>query len=128
MATTTKRTSNRRTALARSLRAQRTELLRHLHTDRQNVLVEAEPEDEGGRATRTLLEDWAVGTLERKQQLLREIEAALKRLEAGRYGLCEGCEVSIPERRLRALPWARFCLECAERRQPTSAGPLHAYN
>ncbi|MBI4462010.1 MAG: TraR/DksA family transcriptional regulator [Acidobacteria bacterium] len=122
MATATKRTTGRRATLARSLRAQRAELLRHLRTDRQNVLVEAGPEDEGGRATRTLLEDLAVGTLERTQQLLREVETALERLEEGRYGVCESCEASIPERRLRALPWTRFCLECADRRQ------RHAYN
>jgi RNA polymerase-binding transcription factor DksA len=41
---------------------------------------------------------------------LAEIDAALKRLAAGTYGICEACGRPIEEDRLEAIPYARFCL------------------
>lgn len=47
-------------------------------------------------------------------QELAAIEAALRRLEAGTYGLCVSCGENIGEGRLRARPAATECVECAE--------------
>ncbi|HSN89928.1 MAG TPA: TraR/DksA family transcriptional regulator [Anaeromyxobacteraceae bacterium] len=44
------------------------------------------------------------------------IDAAIARVEAGRYGICRDCEQPIDPRRLAALPYALHCAECAERR------------
>lgn len=46
--------------------------------------------------------------------LLREVEAALHRIEAGTYGTCQECEEPISIKRLDAVPWARFCVKCQE--------------
>ena len=43
---------------------------------------------------------------------LRDIAEALRRIEAGGYGICEGCEVDIPRKRLEVFPAARYCIEC----------------
>jgi DnaK suppressor protein len=45
---------------------------------------------------------------------LRLIEEALDRIQSGDYGICLSCEESIPEKRLKALPWARYCVTCQE--------------
>src|SRR5579859_5717119 len=45
---------------------------------------------------------------------LRMIEEALYRIEAGDYGICLGCEEPIPTKRLQAVPWAKFCVECQQ--------------
>jgi DnaK suppressor protein len=45
---------------------------------------------------------------------LRLIEEALDRLGSGDYGVCLSCEEQIPAKRLRALPWARYCVDCQE--------------
>ena len=45
---------------------------------------------------------------------LRLVEEALDRLEAGDFGTCLNCEEPIPTKRLRALPWARYCIPCQE--------------
>jgi DnaK suppressor protein len=45
---------------------------------------------------------------------LRLVEEALDRLDSGHYGTCLRCERAIPTKRLRALPWARYCVECQE--------------
>ncbi|MEM6796810.1 MAG: TraR/DksA family transcriptional regulator [Acidobacteriota bacterium] len=49
-----------------------------------------------------------------ERQLMNEIDAALDRLEAGTYGICENCQCIIAIERLRAIPWARYCIDCAE--------------
>ena len=43
---------------------------------------------------------------------LREVTDALERIEAKTYGTCEGCEDSIPEKRLEVFPSARYCISC----------------
>ena len=45
---------------------------------------------------------------------LRLVEEALDRLDNGDYGICLGCDEPIAEKRLRALPWARYCVACQE--------------
>ncbi|HUJ21855.1 MAG TPA: TraR/DksA C4-type zinc finger protein [Bryobacteraceae bacterium] len=45
---------------------------------------------------------------------LRLIEEALDRIDAGDYGVCLGCEEQIPAKRLQALPWARYCVNCQQ--------------
>ena len=45
---------------------------------------------------------------------LRLVEEALDRLDTGDYGICLGCDEPIAEKRLRALPWARYCVTCQE--------------
>jgi DnaK suppressor protein len=57
--------------------------------------------------------------LERDESTLREIVDALDRMDNGGYGQCESCENAIAKDRLRAVPHARFCIDCqrqAERR------------
>jgi DnaK suppressor protein len=58
--------------------------------------------------------DLAVRNLDRSVRLLRQIEEALRRLDKGEYGICANCEEEIGAKRLRALPWAQFCLKCQE--------------
>lgn len=45
---------------------------------------------------------------DKEQKLLREIDAALARMEDGSYGFCEGTGETIDYRRLDARPWARY--------------------
>lgn len=54
---------------------------------------------------------------------LWKIERAIAAIRAGRYGVCEGCERSIPVARLNALPYTTHCIDCQrkqERRGPRS--------
>jgi DnaK suppressor protein len=45
---------------------------------------------------------------------LRLIEEALDRLESGDYGICLACEEPIPTKRLQAVSWARYCVDCQD--------------
>jgi DnaK suppressor protein len=48
-------------------------------------------------------------------KLLREISAALLRIDEGTFGTCPECDEPISPKRLDALPWARFCVKCQEK-------------
>ena len=56
----------------------------------------------------------AIRNLDRSARRLRQIENALRRLEAGGYGTCANCEKEIGPKRLRAVPWTQLCLKCQE--------------
>ncbi|HEX7455905.1 MAG TPA: TraR/DksA C4-type zinc finger protein [Candidatus Nanoarchaeia archaeon] len=49
--------------------------------------------------------------LELKQRL-SEVEAAIGKIDEGKYGVCEACGTKISPGRLKAIATARFCLEC----------------
>jgi len=112
-----KRVSRKYGVFERFLRSKREELMAHLADHRQEMVADRVPDDSYGLASWTLIEDMTADTLEREHRLLGEVEAALERLEEGEFGVCQGCGEPIPPRRLEALPWAQFCVSCAEKRQ-----------
>jgi DnaK suppressor protein len=46
--------------------------------------------------------------------LLALIDEALHRIETGGFGECVNCGEPVPEKRLEAVPWARYCLKCQD--------------
>ncbi|MFN2582229.1 MAG: TraR/DksA C4-type zinc finger protein [Candidatus Dormibacteria bacterium] len=62
-------------------------------------------------ATETIERELDHSVLQHVEVELEEINAALQRLDAGTYGLCEGCGEPISEGRLEAMPAARYCVE-----------------
>lgn len=59
--------------------------------------------------------DFALSLLGKEQDALYEINEALKRIETGTYGVCEGTGTKIPEERLEAMPFARFSVAYQEK-------------
>jgi DnaK suppressor protein len=53
--------------------------------------------------------------LQNEEHVLADIAAALERVRQGSYGTCEECGAEIPEPRLRALPYTRYCVDCARK-------------
>jgi DnaK suppressor protein len=47
-----------------------------------------------------------------ERAILDQIEAAIRKAEKGIYGLCESCHKPIPKPRLKAMPFARYCIVC----------------
>jgi DnaK suppressor protein len=46
--------------------------------------------------------------------VLMMIEEAFNRMKEGTYGVCTNCGATIGEKRLQAVPWTPFCIDCAE--------------
>lgn len=106
--------NNQYRAFQRMLEAKRDELRKQLRGRLAEAVDDHEPDDEGAEAIRCITTDMVIATIERQRTELSEVEAALKRLKAGEYGICEECGIAIPEVRLNALPWTRSCVDCAE--------------
>lgn len=49
---------------------------------------------------------------DREREKLHNIDEALMRIEDGEYGICEECDEEIPLGRLKAMPFARYCVKC----------------
>lgn len=98
--------------------------LRRTLGNRGEITIQASPEvlDEVQYA---IDRDLTIRRLDREAGLLREVNAALERIEDGSFGLCLDCDHTISPKRLNALPWASFCLECREKRD-LAARLLHA--
>jgi RNA polymerase-binding protein DksA len=58
-------------------------------------------------------QEFALGLMDSERKLLKEIDEALQRIEEGTYGVCEGTGKPIRKARLKARPWARYCVEYA---------------
>lgn len=63
----------------------------------------------------TFEQDFTLGLMSSERKIVAEILAALKRIQDGTYGICEGTGRPIPKARLEASPWARYCVEYATR-------------
>jgi DnaK suppressor protein len=51
---------------------------------------------------------------ENDSRQLQMIDEALQRIEDEEYGTCQNCSKAIMPKRLQAVPWARYCLDCQE--------------
>jgi RNA polymerase-binding protein DksA len=99
-----------------------TKAIEFLHEENPGSL-----EDESGEVAGTLdnhLGDTATVTYDREldysleensETVLREIDAALARIDDGSYGTCEICGKPIGEERLEAMPWTRLCIDDARK-------------
>lgn len=60
-------------------------------------------------------QEFALDLMDSERKLLDEIHGALERIEDGTFGICEGTSKPIPKARLKAQPWARYCVEYARK-------------
>jgi DnaK suppressor protein len=108
------------------LEAERGELVK-LISKRDGIAIEKSPDafDEVQYAAQREL---AIRNLNRESNLLRNVRAALRRTEEGSFGVCLQCEEDIGSKRLAAVPWTAFCIQCQEivdRNQSDSADNLN---
>lgn len=85
----------------------------------EEATLEGSERDKGGdltsfaeAGTDTNERDTALRVAAGESSWLREVNEALRRIEEGTYGTCEGCEKEIPRKRLEVFPSARYCIEC----------------
>jgi DnaK suppressor protein len=81
--------------------------------NRDGIAIEkaADAIDEVQHATEREL---AIRNLDRETILLRNVRGALRRIADGSYGVCMHCDEDINIKRLNAVPWAPFCIQCQE--------------
>jgi len=52
-----------------------------------------------------------------EQEIVYEIDDALKRIEEGDFGKCISCGKKIPQKRLNAVPYAKYCIQCKSKEE-----------
>lgn len=77
--------------------------------------------DEADSATDQFDHDLALTHLSAEQDALNEVNEALKRIQEGRYGVCEETGKAISAARLKVIPWARFTCEVEARLEKQGA-------
>jgi DnaK suppressor protein len=94
------------------LEAKQAELVAFVR-NREGIAIEKSPDalDEVQHAAEREL---AIRNLDRESQLLRNVRAALRRIDEGTFGVCLHCEEDISIKRLHAVPWAAYCIQCQE--------------
>ena len=60
-------------------------------------------------------QEFTLGLIENEQATLEQVQTALSRLDAGKFGLCEECGEPIAKTRLQALPYTKHCIQCARK-------------
>ena len=119
--------------MKKQMSAKRQETLhRLLHTLREQEVKEIEKQigreldagltqkidaamDVGDWASLDLAEGIDYKILEMRYHTYKEIADAFRRFESGTYGACENCGVEIPLNRLKAEPFARYCVSCSSK-------------
>jgi DnaK suppressor protein len=96
--------------------------------NRDDLAIDTSP-DELDRIQHASERDHAIRSLENTANRLRDVRTALRRMDAGTFGICIGCDEIITPKRLAALPWASYCIICQEatdREQQTSRSEITA--
>ncbi len=68
-------------------------------------------------ATDTYDREFSLGLASNERELLYELDDAMKKIDDGIFGICEDCKSVIAKTRLKALPYARLCLKCQEKKE-----------
>jgi RNA polymerase-binding protein DksA len=62
-------------------------------------------------------QEFTLSLIENEQEVLEQIYDALSRIDKGTFGICENCGQPIAKPRLQAIPYAKYCIECARQRE-----------
>ncbi len=81
--------------------------------NRDGITIEKSPDalDEVQNAAEREL---AIRNLDRESNLLRNVRAALRRIKEGSFGVCVHCDEDISPKRVAAVPWTPYCIQCQE--------------
>jgi DnaK suppressor protein len=97
------------------------------HSEEEQRWLESErPAEAGDLCNQTTSREDLFGRISNHRRLLQRVEAALRRIEYGTFGVCRECGGEIKSKRLEVMPWTEYCLRCQERfemgvSKPTSA-------
>jgi DnaK suppressor protein len=104
------------------LEDRRREIQDKLRSLRDTLPVEAATvKDAEEQSVDDFVQEMDFAIMEMKAESLGKIDEAIRRLEAGVYGVCAECGTEIAEARLKALPFATLCVSCQEREENEQA-------
>ncbi len=106
---------------------QHTELARGNQADALEIAADDDGvKDVADQSVKDVSQEIEYRLSERESQLVADIDQALLRIDEGSYGVCARCGKEIPERRLDALPTARYDAECQSLIEQSQGEDEHA--
>ena len=95
-----------------TLNQMKTDISKNVEDKKNLDMLEPDGGDSIDQATQSLDKEILFELSDNERQILRDIEAALRKMDKGTYGLCEHCKKIIEKKRIKALPSARYCIVC----------------
>jgi DnaK suppressor protein len=72
-------------------------------------------QDLADKAESSYTKEFLLSLTDSEREQLLQIDEALKTLEKGDFGMCQNCGQPISKKRLDALPWAAYCIDCQQK-------------
>lgn len=72
-------------------------------------------QDIADKAASSYTKEFLFSQSNNERQLLHQVESALARIREGEFGNCVSCGKEVNPKRLEAVPWTRFCIDCQEK-------------
>ncbi len=69
------------------------------------------------KAESSYTKEFLLSLSDAEREQLRLLDAALRRLETPAFGLCQMCGKQIGKKRLNALPWTPYCIDCQQKKE-----------
>ncbi|TBR20875.1 TraR/DksA family transcriptional regulator [bacterium] len=98
-------------AIRKKLSEQRSDVLEAMRRNRAPE-VTSDTGDEADQAQAAMDRDLQFELSDTERNTLDQIEGAIRKIDKGTYGACEQCRQPIETLRIRALPFARYCIRC----------------
>ena len=111
------RISDLKTMLESRRRAVVHELQEKIRAARTDGIADRDVVDDAESSELDIQDEIGFALIQLKIEMLRQIDAALRRVEEGRYGDCFECGAGIAQARLHALPFAVRCRDCEQGRE-----------
>ena len=100
-------------AVLEGLQAELLDRIRKTQADTTET-EDSDAPDLGDRALKTMNRNLLDSVNKGEREMLRRMQAALQRIEAGEFGKCTNCGAAVQPGRLEAIPWAKHCVDCQE--------------
>ena len=106
-------------AYRKKLQAKREELVQNIaRTEEEGRTADEDTTvDLADKAANSYTKEFLFGQTNAERSLLALIDGALKRIKDGSFGQCANCEDEMQQKRLDAVPWAAYCIECQEKKE-----------
>ncbi|MDE2313040.1 MAG: TraR/DksA family transcriptional regulator [Elusimicrobia bacterium] len=114
-------------SIRKQLLAMRDEMTKASERQQISADVGGSPGDSVDEASQSIERELLFELSDNGRTTLDQIEAALRKIDRGVYGVCESCRKPIAKLRLKTLPFARYCINCqsgTERRPDSGLEPV----
>ena len=100
----------------RALVAKKDEISQELvkNKDAGQESSDEQTQDIADKATSSYTKEFLFSLSDTERTLVQQIDQAIARIDDGSYGTCTHCGNPLMEKRLEAVPWTPYCLDCME--------------